>query len=131
MRSASPSLRQALADSPFVFDGGPAWRAENALDAAARSGVEDQVSIAHRELNQAMEPAPAQWFGKRLPVLWTLFMAARQADPRALTVWMAETAHLLGDVPTTSSRTRSMKPSRLADMASFRPWARSGRLLIR
>ena len=99
MRSASPSLRQALADSPFVFDGGPAWRPENALDAAARSGVEDQVSIARRELEQAMEPAPAQWFGKRLPVLWTLFMAARQADPRALTVWMAETAHLLGDVP--------------------------------
>ena len=99
MRSASQSLHQALADSSYVFDGGPAWQAERALDLAARAGAEDQVAVDLRDLQAALAPAPARWFGKRLPVLWTLFMAAREADPRALTVWMGETAHLLGDLP--------------------------------
>lgn len=99
MRSASPSLRPALDDNPFLFDGGPAWRTERALDAARLSGSLDQIPAARLALTEAMAPPPPAWFGKRLPVLWTLFMTARQADPRALTVWMAETAYLLGDLP--------------------------------
>lgn len=99
MRSVSPSLRQALEDNPFVTDGGAAWQVEQALNTACRLGADGQLAIALRDLTAAMEPAPQKWFGKRLPVLWTLFMAAREADARALTIWMAETAYLLGDLP--------------------------------
>lgn len=99
MRLVTPSLHPALEDSKFVFDGGPAWNPERALDLAARAGTEHHVATTRRDLETAMTPAPPTWYGKRLPVFWTLFMASREADPRALTVWMAETAHLLGDLP--------------------------------
>jgi hypothetical protein len=75
------------------------WDPEWALDLAARNGDEDYVGVARRDLEASMQPASPQWYGERLPVLWTLFMATREADPRALTVWMAETAHLLSDLP--------------------------------
>ena len=99
MRSVSPSLHRALEDSSYVFDGSAPWKVERALDLAASNGDEGQVALARRSLECALAPAPPQWFGQRLPILWTLFMAARGADPRALTVWMAETAHLLSDLP--------------------------------
>lgn len=99
MRSASPSLLPALEDSPFHAAGTHAWETERALDLAARRGAEATIAIARRDLEAAMNPAPSQWFGKRLPVLWTLFMASREADHRALTIWMTETAHLLSDLP--------------------------------
>lgn len=99
MRSAPPSLLPALADSTFVYDGGRAWNPERALDLAARHDAEHLVPQVRAELEEALAPVPKQWFGRRLPVLWTLFMAAREADARALTIWMSETAHLLGDLP--------------------------------
>ena len=97
----SPLLHRALADldSQFILDGGPAWRVERALDRAHDAGVEGDVEKATRDLEDLMRPAPAEWFGKRLAVLWTLFMAGRDADSRALTVWMSEVASLLGDLP--------------------------------
>jgi hypothetical protein len=99
MRSVSPSLRLALEDSDFVFDGSAPWKPESAIDLAAQKGGEGQIAVALRGLEEAMVPATPQWFGQRLPVLWTMFMAARGADARALTIWMAETAHLLSDLP--------------------------------
>lgn len=77
----------------------PKWDVEHALDLAAAAGVEGEVASTLSDLRAALNPASSQWFGKRLPVFWTLFMAARPADPRALTIWMAETARLLGDIP--------------------------------
>ncbi|UZW54949.1 hypothetical protein NUH86_15960 [Sphingobium sp. JS3065] len=88
-----------MTDSEFVFDGGPKWRPERALDHADKLGVEGEITAALEALHRANSPAPSRWFGQRLPVLWTMFMAARSADPRALTIWMAETARLLADLP--------------------------------
>lgn len=99
MRSVSPSLLPALADSSFVFDGSPLWTAERGIDIAHLAGGEKQVVIALDELERAMSPAPAQWLGMRLSVLWTLFNPTREADPRALSLWMTETTHLLSDIP--------------------------------
>ena len=50
-------------------------------------------------LENSLTPAPREWLGKRLPVLWTTYMPARPVDPGALTVWLIETARLLGDLP--------------------------------
>jgi hypothetical protein len=99
MPSVSPSLRQALTDSSFVFDARPKWVAEYGLSLAHQLGVESEIAPTLRHLQTAASPAPNRWFAKRLPVLWTMFMAARNADPRALTIWMAETARLLSDLP--------------------------------
>lgn len=98
MPSVSPSLLQALTDSSYST-GGTKWDVERALDYADSKGAEGEISTALACLEAANAPAPGRWFGQRLPVLWTQFMAARAADPRALTVWMAETARLLGDLP--------------------------------
>jgi hypothetical protein len=88
-----------LEDREFVFDGGPLWTAERALDAAERQGVEQFVPDARRVLQAAMSPPTPVWLNDRLTVLWTMFMVARNADGRALAVWMAETGSLLSDLP--------------------------------
>ncbi|WP_288935088.1 hypothetical protein [uncultured Sphingomonas sp.] len=94
-----PDLSSALADSSFVYDGGPAWTVERALDIAARNGVEQMVAAEHHALQAAKTPPPGNWLADRLTILWTMFMASRAADPRSLAVWMAETASLLSDLP--------------------------------
>lgn len=99
MLSVRPELSSAVADREFVFDGGPVWAAERALDIAARNGVEQLVPAERLGLQAAMRPPSQDWLVDRLSILWTQFMVARQADPRALAVWMAETGSLLGDLP--------------------------------
>lgn len=99
MLSLRPELSSAVADREFVFDGGPAWSAEWALDVAARRGVEQFVAGERLALQAAMRPPSPDWLVDRLTVMWTTFMVARQADPRALAIWMAETGSLLGDLP--------------------------------
>lgn len=88
-----------MADREFVYDGGPTWTAERALDLAARRGVEQFVATERLALQAAMRPPSPDWLVDRLTIMWTMFMVARQADPRALAVWMAETGSLLGDLP--------------------------------
>lgn len=97
--SLRPELSSAVADREFVFDGSPIWTAERALDLAARNGVEQFVAAERLGLQAAMRPPSPDWLVDRLTILWTMFMVARQADPRALAVWMAETGSLLGDLP--------------------------------
>ncbi|KKC27307.1 hypothetical protein [Sphingomonas sp. SRS2] len=75
------------------------WDAERALDHADRAGVEGSIDAEVGGLLASIQPAPRSWFGKRLSSLWTLFMAARQADPRAMTAWMMENTRLLSDLP--------------------------------
>lgn len=75
------------------------WDAERALDHLDRLGIEGSIDAELGALTASLQPATRQWFGKRLSSLWTLFMAARQADPRAMTAWMVETARLLSDLP--------------------------------
>lgn len=99
MLSVRPELSSAVADREFVFDGGPVWVAERALDIAARRGVEQLIPAERLSLVAAMRPPSQDWLVDRLSILWTQFMVARQADPRALAVWMAETGSLLGDLP--------------------------------
>lgn len=99
MLSVAPSMRLVLADSENRHGGQPAWSPERALDIAHRHGVEGQIGEALDHISSAMQPAPYTWLTKRLGVLWTMFMAARDVDERALTVWMAETANLLADIP--------------------------------
>ncbi len=99
MLSVRPELSSAVADREFVFDGGPVWAAERALDIAARNDVEQLVPAERLGLQAAMRPPSQDWLVDRLSILWTQFMVARQADPRALAVWMAETGSLLGDLP--------------------------------
>lgn len=100
MHSPKPEICSALADRSFVFDGGPAWRVEDALDHAALKGVEADVPAERKALLGACRPASPKWLADRLTVLWATYMASRAAaDPRAISVWMAETAGLLSDVP--------------------------------
>lgn len=96
MPSVSPALLRALEGSSYD---GPRWSVERALDQAHRNSAEGEVAETLKALQRAAAPAPRAWYGQRLPVFWTMFMAARAADARALTVWMSETARLLGDLP--------------------------------
>lgn len=94
MPSLSQGVQAALSE-PFSGQ----WDAERALDHLDRLGIEQSVDQELGALTSASMPAPRPWFGKRLSSLWTLFMAARQAEPRAMTAWMIETARLLADLP--------------------------------
>ncbi|MEE4452879.1 hypothetical protein [Novosphingobium resinovorum] len=99
MLSIAPSLRLVLEDSEFAPSGQPAWTTERALDFAHHKGVEAEIPAVLQALAGAMERAPYPWFAKRLGVLWTMFMVGRSVDDRDLTVWMAEAANLLCDLP--------------------------------
>ena len=99
MRSVAPSMRSVLEDSDYAPSGQPAWTVERALDFANAKAIEDQVPATLAQLADAMKRAPYDWFTQRLGVMWTMFMVARDVDERALTVWMAETANLLCDLP--------------------------------
>ena len=92
-------MLSVLEDRCYPTGGEPAWTPEWALDFAHSKGIEDQVSDTLTDLADAMNAAPYDWLTKRLGVLWTMFMVARDVDDRALTVWMAETASLLADIP--------------------------------
>ena len=94
-----PPLQQALADRSFAHSGQAKWDPERALDIAARQGFEAEVPVAHRAAVASLAGAPAPWFGRRLTVLWTMFMLGRPTDQGAQTLWMAEAARLLGDLP--------------------------------
>lgn len=94
-----PPLQQALADRSFAHSGQAKWDPERALDIAARQGFEAEVPAAHRAAVASLAGAPAPWFGRRLTVLWTMFMLGRSTDQGAQTLWMAEAARLLGDLP--------------------------------
>jgi len=99
MLQLAPPLQQALADRAFAHSGQAKWDPERALDIAARHGLEAQVPAAHLAAVASLEGAPAPWFGRRLTVLWTMFMLGRPTDQGAQTLWMAEAARLLGDLP--------------------------------
>lgn len=99
MLSLAPSMRLVLEDSEFAPSGQPSWTTERALDFAAHKGVEAEIPAALAALAGSMSRAPYTWFTKRLGVLWTMFMIGRSVDERDLTVWMAEAANLLCDLP--------------------------------
>jgi len=99
MRSVEPLIASVLEDREYRHGGQPAWAAEHALDFAHRNGVEHLVEETLTTLAIAMTPPSYQWLTKRLGVLWTMFMVARDVDERALTVWMSEAANLLCDLP--------------------------------
>ena len=99
MPSVPPSISRALSDSEFVYDGASKWDAERGIRLAHGSGAESEIAPTLARLEAALEPTPHRWFGQRLPVLWTQFMAARSADPRAMAIWLSETARLLSDLP--------------------------------
>jgi hypothetical protein len=99
MLQLAPPLQQALADRAFAHSGEAKWDPERALDIAARQGGEAQVPAAHRTAVASLACAPAPWFGRRLTMLWTMFMLGRPTDQGAQTLWMAEAARLLGDLP--------------------------------
>lgn len=100
MPSLSPDLSGALSDQY-----GGQWRVEYALQSLSGVGnpadaaMTNRVTTTRDVLAAAMRIAPRDWYGKRLPVLWTTFMASRPADGRALAVWMMEAARLLADLP--------------------------------
>lgn len=93
------SLTSTLTDRSYRSPNEPAWEAEHALDAAASRGCEGEVVPAFRAMTEAMTPAPAKWFHQRLPVLWTMFMTAREVEPNAAKLWLMETTYLLSDLP--------------------------------
>lgn len=99
MHSLKPALFSALADREYVFDGGPPWLAERALDLAARQDAEHLITGELLALRAATKPVPPKWLADRLTILWTQFMVARTVDARALAVWMGETINLLADLP--------------------------------
>lgn len=101
MPSVSPGLAGALTDTPreFIFDGGPTWRVEDALDAAHRAGTEDQISVVRASLEASQAPATRLWFGQRLASLFVLFNPTRDVDDRAFRIWNDEMTSLLIDLP--------------------------------
>lgn len=99
MRLASPSMLSVLEDRNSTGDGRPRWDVEYALDFAHRQGIQTDVADTRQELADAMACAPQDWLNKRLGVLWTMFSVGRPVDKHALTVWMAESANLLCDLP--------------------------------
>lgn len=99
MLQLAPPLQQALADRVFVHSGRPKWDPEWALDVADQHGVEAGLPAAREAVAASMAVAPAPWFGRRLTMLWTMFMLGRPADQGAQTIWMGEAARLLGDLP--------------------------------
>lgn len=89
-----------MADRQFVMDGSPRWSVDHARVVLESNGGLAQVNDALASLERASCPAPRDWLGKRLTVLWTLFMASRtQSDTSAVTVWLGEHLRLLGDLP--------------------------------
>lgn len=94
MLSLSPGLRAVLSD-PYSRS----WDAQHGLRVWSADAHDIDLPAELETIRRTTAVAPRKWFGKRLPVLWTTFMASRPADERALTVWMMEAARLLGDLP--------------------------------
>jgi len=94
-------VAEMLADAPkeFVFDGGPLWRPERALDSLHRAGLEGQVPEFRANLAAAQVPARRKWLEQRLASFFVLFNPTREVDSRAFAVWNDEMARLLGDLP--------------------------------
>jgi hypothetical protein len=84
----------ALNDSPFVFDGGPKWRAGHAKKELQKLGVD--VEKALNEIECSLVPVDQNWLQKRLRLLWKSATPAKSLEP---TSWLHETARLLMDVP--------------------------------
>lgn len=101
MASLPPMVADLLTDSPqeFVFDGGPLWRPEKALDAAHNAGQEGAISE-HRRALQAMMARPSRkWVDQRLASLFVHFNPTREVDGKAFGIWNDEMARLLIDLP--------------------------------
>lgn len=95
-----PEILLALGDREFVNDGSPRWTVEYALRALEMKNATDQVLPTLYALQQSARPVPRGWLGDRLTILWTHFSANRTyVDGQVLTVWLAETMRLLGDLP--------------------------------
>lgn len=90
----------ALGDREFVNDGSPRWTVDFALQALEMKGCTEHVVPTLDALRSSVHPVPRGWLGDRLTVLWTHFSANRTyVDGQVLTVWLAETMRLLGDLP--------------------------------
>nr|WP_086491255.1 hypothetical protein [Novosphingobium panipatense] len=94
-------VAELLADSPqeFVFDGGPLWRPEKALDAAHQSGHEGAIPEHRRELEAMMARSSRKWVDQRLASLFVHFHPTREVDGQAFGIWNDEMARLLIDLP--------------------------------
>lgn len=100
MQSLPPELTLALADRDFVFDGSPDWTPAHSLAVLKAKGAVAVASDQLIKIRQSADPVPKGWLADRLTVLWTMFTASRrQADPGAVTIWMAEYLRLLDDLP--------------------------------
>ncbi|WP_260928199.1 hypothetical protein [Novosphingobium sp. 9] len=90
-----------MTDTPkeWIFDGGPAWRPEKALDALDALGVEARVPAFLTSLQATCAPADPLWFGQRLGALFVLFNPTRAVEPDAFRLWNDEATRLLSDLP--------------------------------
>lgn len=101
MASLPPTVAGTLTDTPkeFIFDGGPGWRPEKALDAAHRAGQEGSISEHRQALQAAMAQPPRKWIGQRLASFFVLFNPTREVDGKAFSIWNDEMTRLLVDLP--------------------------------
>jgi hypothetical protein len=101
MASLPPTLAETLTDTPkeFIFDGGPAWRPERALDAADRAGHEGLITEFRGALHAAMAQPPRKWLSQRLASFFVLFNPTRGVDGKAFGIWNDEMTRLLIDLP--------------------------------